>query len=223
MRLHINANNDIEKLEKFTKWIINVGDGKIEGIKLLDDNYDSTWIKISEDMLINSSEGLKGLIKEIYPNLNSKTLDPNYLKTRAILAPRNEEVDYINNIVLSEIKSDTKTYRSAHIIIPQNDEKYDKKNLYTPEFLNSLTLLGLPPHSLQLKINTSILLLRNLDQSRGLCNGTKLIVKNLGQRVIEAQITKGSNIQENIIIPRISMTSNQNDMSFILKRKQLPI
>ncbi|PKA58499.1 ATP-dependent DNA helicase PIF1 [Apostasia shenzhenica] len=174
-------------------------------------------------MLINPFEGLQGLIKEIYPNLNSKTFDPNYLKIRAILAPRNEEIDYINNTILSEIKSDKKIYRSADIIIPQNDEKFDQETLYTPEFLNSLTLPSLPPHSLQLKNNTPILLLRNLDQRRELCNGTKLIVKNLGQRVIEAQITIGSNIQENVIIPRISMTSKKNDMPFILKRKQLPI
>ncbi|PKA55415.1 hypothetical protein AXF42_Ash006617 [Apostasia shenzhenica] len=43
------------------------------------------------------------------------------------------------------------------MIIPVNDEKFDKETLYTPEFLNSLTLPGLPPHSLQLEVNTPIL------------------------------------------------------------------
>ncbi|WVZ75282.1 hypothetical protein U9M48_023354 [Paspalum notatum var. saurae] len=40
---------------------------------------------------------------------------------------------------------------------------------YTPEFLNTLTPNGLPPHVLKLKIGCPVILLRNIDPANGLC------------------------------------------------------
>jgi hypothetical protein len=57
-------------------------------------------------------------------------------------------------------------------------------SLYSVEFLNTLRFSGIANHELQLKVGVPILLLRNFNQSIGLCNGTRLIVKRLGQRVI---------------------------------------
>ena len=54
------------------------------------------------------------------------------------------------------------------------------------EFLNTLTTSGLPNHCIKMKIGTSIMLLRNLDQTQGLCNGTRLIITRLAKHVIAA-------------------------------------
>ncbi|CAN1725769.1 ATP-dependent DNA helicase PIF1 [Linum perenne] len=43
-------------------------------------------------------------------------------------------------------------------------------------------------------IGVPIILLRNIDQSAGLCNGTRMVVKLLGKWFIEAQIISGSNL-----------------------------
>jgi ATP-dependent DNA helicase PIF1 len=51
------------------------------------------------------------------------------------------------------------------------------------------------------------MLLRNLNQSLGLCNGTRLIVTNLGQNIIEAVIIIGTHTCEKIYIPRINLTT----------------
>ncbi len=61
-------------------------------------------------------------------------------------------------------------------------------SLYPVEFLNTLQFSGIANHELELKVGVLILLLRNLNQSIRLCNGTRLIVKRLGQRVIEVEI-----------------------------------
>jgi ATP-dependent DNA helicase PIF1 len=53
-------------------------------------------------------------------------------------------------------------------------------SLYPVEFLNILQFNGITNHELELKVSVLILLLRNLNQSIGLCNGMRLIVKRLG-------------------------------------------
>jgi hypothetical protein len=50
------------------------------------------------------------------------------------------------------------------------------------------------------------MLMRNMNQSLGMCNGTRLIVTKLGKYVIEGKIISGSNIGEKVFIPRLSLT-----------------
>ncbi|KAH1137423.1 hypothetical protein GYH30_027426 [Glycine max] len=93
----------------------------------------------------------------------------------------------------------------------------------TTEFLNSLTTSGMPNHSIKLKIGSPIMLLRNLDQTQGLCNGTRLIVTRLANHVIAAEIISGKNIGHKVYIPRMSMSPSQLPWPFKLLRRQFPI
>jgi len=54
------------------------------------------------------------------------------------------------------------------------------------------------------------MLLRNLDQTQGLCNGTRLIVTKLAKHVIAADIISAKNIGQNVYIPRMSMSPLQS-------------
>jgi hypothetical protein len=42
------------------------------------------------------------------------------------------------------------------------------------KFLNTIILASMPPHRLALKVDVLVILLRNLDATLGLCNGTRL-------------------------------------------------
>lgn len=65
----------------------------------------------------------------------------------------------------------------------QVDEKTTGlSDIYTSEYLHSLNFNGVPPHFLKLKIGCPIILLRNINQSIGLCNGITLIVKVLHEK-----------------------------------------
>jgi hypothetical protein len=73
--------------------------------------------------------------------------------------------------------------------------------LYPIEFINQLDFNSVPQHNISLKIGTPIMLLQNLSPSVGLCNGTRLIVAQLAERIIEAQIITSSNIGDRVFIP----------------------
>ena len=76
----------------------------------------------------------------------------------------------------------------------------------TPEFLHSLKISGIPNHKIRLKIGTPIMLIQNLDQSEGLCNGTRLIMTRMTNHVIEAHIISRKNIGSLDYIPQMSLS-----------------
>lgn len=101
----------------------------------------------------------------------------------AILCPTNAEVDKINEQVLNILQGECKTYLSTDSIVL--DENSDKdSDAYPVEFLNSLNPSGSAKHELKLKIGALVILLRNLNTKRGLCNGTRLVVVDLSCRVV---------------------------------------
>uniref|UniRef100_A0A0L8H4R2 DNA helicase Pif1-like 2B domain-containing protein n=1 Tax=Octopus bimaculoides TaxID=37653 RepID=A0A0L8H4R2_OCTBM len=53
------------------------------------------------------------------------------------------------------------------------------KRTFRTIHLNSLTLSGMPPHRLNLKVGAIVMLLRNLSISQGYCKGTRMKVKRL--------------------------------------------
>ena len=53
------------------------------------------------------------------------------------------------------------------------------ESVFSPEFINGLKFSGVPNHRLALKVGVPIMLLRNIDQSNGLYNGTRLQVLKL--------------------------------------------
>ncbi|GLT28317.1 hypothetical protein SLA2020_032590 [Shorea laevis] len=91
------------------------------------------------------------------------------------------------------------------------------------KYLNSLEFVGLPSHQLRLKVGAPIMLLRNLKQNAGLCNGTRLIVTRLATKVIEAIILTGSHIGNVVNIPRISLKPKNVTLPFVSKRRQFPV
>jgi ATP-dependent DNA helicase PIF1 len=68
------------------------------------------------------------------------------------------------------------SYYSSNSIDDSTANHSTMEALYSTKFLNTLSVTGLPNHTLKLKIGVPIMLLWNVDPSKGLCNGTRLIV-----------------------------------------------
>jgi ATP-dependent DNA helicase PIF1 len=67
------------------------------------------------------------------------------------------------------------------------------------------------------------MLLRNLNQAEGLCNGTRLVIKVLGDMIIEGEIMTVTHKGKSVFIPRILLTLKNNKLPFVLQRQQYPI
>jgi len=145
-----------------------------------------------------------------------------------ILAPKNTNIDEVNNAILESLPKKLHTYLSTNSLTltikgASVATGVSMDSLYLVEFLNTLQFSGIANHKLELKVGMPILLFYNLNQSIGLCNGTKLIVNKLGQRVIEAEIITGNNVSKRVFIPRIMMSPSGTDWPFVLHHRQFPI
>jgi ATP-dependent DNA helicase PIF1 len=174
---------------------------------------------------ITISKGkLTDLIDFVYSDLAENSANINYMVDRAILTPKNADVDIISDIVLSRFPGNMKIYPSADLAeLPDDSNHAQQPQAYSPEFLRSLKISGLPPGELKLKVGVPIILLRNLNPSEGLCNGTRLIVHDLQNKVIDAEIITGSYIGKRVFIPRITLNPSDSSLPFTLKQLQFPI
>ena len=67
------------------------------------------------------------------------------------------------------------------------------------------------------------MILRNIDPSQGLCNGTRAILTQASQRVLEVRILGGDHAGKLAFIPRITLSTSNNDLPFELCRRQFPV
>ena len=208
-----------KELLDFSNWVLSIGEGNLES-QIPTDNSDEMLVKIPEDLLIKGhEEAIPAIVNAIYTDLINEYQNIDYLKSRAILCPTNDSVDEINNYIVSLLPGDGKQYLSCDKIVkaPDSHESYDI--LYPVELLNSLNGSNFPTHELTLKVGVPIMLLRNLNQSIGLCNGTRLIVTALGDMVIQATIISGTFAGRSVLIPRIQLTLKNQKLPFVLQRR----
>ncbi|XP_039690573.1 uncharacterized protein [Medicago truncatula] len=210
-------------IREFNKWLLQLGDGNIQAQSRRGEDF-ASWTTIPDQYLIPPmGDPLKQIVDNTYPELKSHLWDEEYFRERAILTPLNETVDEINNYIVQFTDGETKQYRSSDEIDKTTDNISDQELMYPVEFLNSLNINGFPRHCLELKEGMPIMLLRNINPALGMCNGTRLIITHLGERVIEAKIITGSNVGSKVLIPRIVLTSNDSKWPFLLRRRQFPI
>jgi hypothetical protein len=89
--------SDSQEVEKFSKWILKVGEGKLS-----EPNDGNAEIDIPPDLLIpNSDHPVKSIVDSTYPNFLENYKDVTYLDSRAILASTIEVVDEVNDHMLN--------------------------------------------------------------------------------------------------------------------------
>ncbi|CAI0447418.1 unnamed protein product [Linum tenue] len=225
MRLDTSSANEAIIINKYTfgEWVLALGDGKLP-VKRFKDDTPADWIQIPDLFLVQPRvDPITSIAEEIYDSFTQNYMDTKYLTCRAIVTPTNAKVSDINDLMLQQVPGLVRSYYSSDSM--QRDTEIPKSfdETYPTEFLNTLTFNGVPNHELRLKVHTPIMLLRNLNTSAGLCNGTRVMITELGENVIKGVIMGGTFDKDPVIIPRIVLNVEDKKWPFILKRRQFPV
>ena len=216
--LHLHKNKGLDRADadaqRFAKWLLDIGEGRLsvdnDNIHLPD-----SWIVPNADALLDS----------IYPGINSAPAPPpNYFLNRLILAPRNADVQELNEKILDRMPGQARQYIAADSIIQEAGANPTGAEFIPLESLRSINAPTFPPGELNLKVGCPVVLLKNLGPTRGLCIGTRLIVTRMGDRVMEVRLIGGDHDGELVLIPRLPMISPASTgLPFQFKRLQFPL
>ncbi|CAN1786120.1 ATP-dependent DNA helicase PIF1 [Linum perenne] len=116
-----------------------------------------------------------------------------------------------------------RTYFSLDTLVPEGNASPSIETTYPPEFLNTLSFNGVPEHAITLKEYIPIMILRNLNPSLGLCNGTRVLITKLGHHVLQGIVIGGFFEGTMVAIPRIVLEITEHRWPFTLRRRQFPV
>ena len=207
--IHLKTNMRTGSGEQlFADWLLKLGNGELND---KNDDVDLTNFK-PETPLVTGS------LTDVIFGDRIDTSDCDRLADNVILCPLNEDTLKINDAIVQRIDGREQVYESIDCIASDSEED---KISFPMEYLYSLT--GLPPHVLKLREGVVVMLLRNLNIAEGLCNGTRLVISELRDHVLRCIILTGQRKGVQVMIPRITLTSQDPFIPFALCRRQFPI
>ncbi|XP_019195804.1 PREDICTED: uncharacterized protein LOC109189646 [Ipomoea nil] len=208
-----------QALQEFADWIATIGDGKMGGR-----NDGFAEVEIPKHMLLPSGgDDIKTIVQSTFHMFVNGNSDPEHLLGRAILAPTLDVINTVNEYMSALHTAESRSYFSSDAVCKADGDNGIFGDVHTPEFLNGIRVSGLPNHTPTLKIGSPVMLMRNIDHSLGLCNGTRLIITKLVDHVIEGEILTGPNKGTKVLIPRMSMSPSDPRLPFKFQRRQFPL
>ncbi|XP_050059863.1 ATP-dependent DNA helicase PIF1-like [Aphis gossypii] len=203
---NMRADNDVD----FATWLLQLGSGQLPAVDGVRDS-----VEIPQEMVCD----IANLIDFVFPQQMSLANIDEFAR-KIILCPRNDDCRKVNRTVLQRIDGAQRSYTAIDTVVVDDPDEVAN---YPTEFLNTLEPDGLPPYNLTLKVGSIVMLLRNLDSKRRLCNGTRLVVTELRRYNFKAKMLSGG-AQDEIIIPAIPLTScGEDDLPIIMRRVQFPV
>jgi hypothetical protein len=214
--LHLRQNMRLSRdalSQEYARWLLDVGQG-------------TTGERVTIPLDVQTPN-LNTLIESVYSavGLDKPVPEPDYFLNRMILSARNDDVDDVNTRILKVFPGPEEIYCSADSVEQEPGADQDPTHQYPVEYLRTLKPAGIPPGELRLKVGAPLLLLRNLAPRHGLCNGTRMVLLEMGDRVLRVRIIGGEHDGDIAFIPRISLTPSNNNgqYAFRLKRRQFPV
>jgi hypothetical protein len=203
-----DACDNVKDATSFNNWLLALGNGRLPMHKI--GQYDDC-IALPSELLTSSEEELIAGVFDDFENTEQ-------LQRRAIVCPKNEHCNRINALIAAKRRYvQTKSSYSVDQIVDGDPV------LYPVEFLNTLDPSGMPPHVLTLQKGTPVILLRNLQPKRGLCNGTRLIIKSMHDKVLDCEIITGPKAGNREFIPKLWLTPSDTGLNVAFKRYQFPV
>ena len=198
--------NEVE----FAQFLLDVGDG------ILNDRDDNLQILVG---CLATAD--RDIVEDTYGQL-VRTRKFKEVAKCAILSARNVDVEELNARVMNLFDNTTER---LYISIDSTENCGDNDEIneaILPEYLNTLAPTSLPSHELRLRKYSVIMLIRNLSINEGLCNGTRLLVLELGNMVLRCEILSGDKTGGIVFLHRITLYC-ENEYPFTFKRRQFPV
>ena len=215
IRQNMRLNTGVEEEANFAQWQLDVGHGL--------HTDEQCNISLPERFLCRENT-VDSLIQSIYPGISTPGHSDSYYSERTILSSLNADVDSLNKTVLERFPGASHTFHSIDFI-PTSDQNGEDDPLlnYPVEYLNDINCSGMPPADLELKVGCPVMILKNLDASSGVCNGSRGILTRHGRRVLEVRLLTGHHAGESVLIPRVYNQPTDDQNAFKFTRKQFPV
>ena len=146
-------------LRQYANWLLSVRNGTTEvAIPRTD------IIQLPNNMRCNS---LQELESKVFDNFLINYTNTIYLGNRASMSCTNDTIQKCNQNLVDFLPGEEMTSYSVHAFQDEDDNTRHDVGM-----LNRINSSGLPPHKLTLKMGVCIILIPNLDITKGHCNGT---------------------------------------------------
>lgn len=195
--------------KEFVKFLLTIGN--------VTSNNRDDYADIPENCIPPNNSNI---VHDIYGDLIKNKHYDDFTKV-AILSPRDADVNEINDQVIDLLDVTTeKNYTSIDSV--KNCNNGDINDSILPEYLNTINPPNFPPHELRLRLYSVVMLTRNLSINEGLCNGTRLLVIELGNSLLKCKILTGDKSGDIVFLNRITLY-HDNANAFAFKRRQYPV
>ncbi|KAJ4781736.1 hypothetical protein LUZ62_065993 [Rhynchospora pubera] len=136
--------SDRQAIADFASWLLSIENGTAPATALYNCSEDD-WIKIPDNLLVqHAGDKESAIIQAVYNDLQNRYHDDGYLRVRAIITPKNDAVNTLNEIILGHIPTEHRDYLSSDSI--QGSEKIaeDIQTMYPTDILNTIATMTTP-------------------------------------------------------------------------------
>ncbi|XP_053968773.1 uncharacterized protein LOC128870203 [Anastrepha ludens] len=146
MRVRLHGD---EASREFSNQLLQIGEGRFMNTP---GNYSETF----PDNFCRLATSAADIVNSVFHDIEVNFKNQEWLRERAILAPRNDQATNLNIAIQNKLPGAVKTSKSIDTVVDE-----DQAVNYPIEFLNSLEPSGMPSHQLHLKRGSPIMMMRN--------------------------------------------------------------
>ncbi|XP_074374046.1 uncharacterized protein LOC141714425 [Apium graveolens] len=181
-----------EDLKLFAQWVLNIGNGQVPPPPNSNPLIENQILIPSRFCDLATENTVENMISSTFPNFSHYGTSSQYLSERAILTLTNQTVGQVNSVIVDMLPGESVCYLSVDSAEEFGGTDEDPNQPFPVEYLNSLNVTGLPYHDLKLKVGAVVMLIQNLNQILGLCNGTRMIITKYLKFCVECEVICGT-------------------------------
>uniref|UniRef100_A0A914I8K2 ATP-dependent DNA helicase n=1 Tax=Globodera rostochiensis TaxID=31243 RepID=A0A914I8K2_GLORO len=223
LHLSINMRTALDQ-RALCEWLHIIGNGLHQAGANRQQGRHPLKLHIPSELLVDT---LEEIIDFCFPAalFNDPIRHAELIKDSVILSPTNADLQAINEKAMERIAGAPMIYLSIDSPLDGQEELGTFRADFNIEAIHNEMPSGMPPHKLILKTGASVMLIRNLDVSCGLCNGTRMQLRRMTEENLFCKLLTGPREGQEYIIPRVKFEYGQgrHHRGIRFRRIQFPV